>query len=161
MNFLNPFFLFGSLALAVPVLIHLVRREKFSEIFIAALEQNRQITTIDHMPGRLQLFYLFGGNFASGFPQQGIHKQSTTHTNAAMNAPDGELDAATALDIERRIAADPALARQYESMVSVKQAVESLPRPEVSDEFSARIAALAGAPPLDTAGAHLLRSVRP
>src|SRR5471030_758699 len=28
MNFLNPFFLFGSLALAVPVLIHLVRREK-------------------------------------------------------------------------------------------------------------------------------------
>ena len=31
MSFLNPFFLFGSLALAVPVLIHLVRREK-SEI---------------------------------------------------------------------------------------------------------------------------------
>ena len=31
MSFLNPFFLFGSLALAMPVLIHLVRREK-SEI---------------------------------------------------------------------------------------------------------------------------------
>jgi hypothetical protein len=31
MSFLNPFFLFGSLALAIPVLIHLVRREK-SEI---------------------------------------------------------------------------------------------------------------------------------
>ena len=31
MSFLNPFFLFGSVALAVPVLIHLVRREK-SEI---------------------------------------------------------------------------------------------------------------------------------
>src|SRR6185295_2189153 len=31
MSFLNPFLLFGSLALAVPVLIHLVRREK-SEI---------------------------------------------------------------------------------------------------------------------------------
>src|SRR3990172_12522151 len=31
MSFLNPFFLFGTLALAVPVLIHLVRREK-SEI---------------------------------------------------------------------------------------------------------------------------------
>ncbi len=28
MNLLNPYFLFGSLALAVPVLIHLVRREK-------------------------------------------------------------------------------------------------------------------------------------
>src|SRR5207253_2754488 len=31
MSFLNPFLLFGSLALAIPVLIHLVRREK-SEI---------------------------------------------------------------------------------------------------------------------------------
>ena len=72
---------------------------------------------------------------------------------------DGELDAATALAIERRIAADPALARQYESMVSVKQAVESLPRPEVSDEFSARIAALAGAPPLTRAAVMTTRSL--
>ena len=32
MSFLNPFFLIGSLVLAVPVLIHLVRREK-SEVF--------------------------------------------------------------------------------------------------------------------------------
>src|SRR5215470_6571021 len=31
MSFLNPFLLFGSVALAIPVLIHLVRREK-SEI---------------------------------------------------------------------------------------------------------------------------------
>src|ERR671925_1148765 len=31
MSFLNPYLLFGSLALAIPVLIHLVRREK-SEI---------------------------------------------------------------------------------------------------------------------------------
>src|SRR5207247_8002827 len=31
MSFLNPFLLFGSLALAIPVLIHLVRRER-SEI---------------------------------------------------------------------------------------------------------------------------------
>src|SRR2546430_925674 len=31
MSFLNPFLLFGSLALAIPILIHLVRREK-SEI---------------------------------------------------------------------------------------------------------------------------------
>src|SRR5437773_4444016 len=31
MSFLNPFFLIGSVALAIPVLIHLVRREK-SEI---------------------------------------------------------------------------------------------------------------------------------
>ena len=56
---------------------------------------------------------------------------------------DGELDAATALELERRVATDPALAGYYASMVRVKEAVESLPRPEVSDEFSARIAALA------------------
>ena len=31
MSFLNPYLLFGSLALAIPILIHLVRREK-SEI---------------------------------------------------------------------------------------------------------------------------------
>ncbi len=60
---------------------------------------------------------------------------------------DGELDAATALEIERRIATDPSLARHYASMVAVKKAVEDLPRPEISDEFSARIAAMA-APPL-------------
>jgi anti-sigma factor RsiW len=60
---------------------------------------------------------------------------------------DGELDAATALDVERRIAADPALARHHESMAAVKKAVENLPRPQVSDEFSARIAALAGPQP--------------
>ena len=54
----------------------------------------RDLPGIGFRVALLQLFYLFGGNFASGFPQQGIHKQSTTHTNAAMNAPDGELDAA-------------------------------------------------------------------
>ena len=42
MSFLNPFFLFGSLALAIPVLIHLVRREK-SEIirFSSLMERAR------------------------------------------------------------------------------------------------------------------------
>jgi anti-sigma factor RsiW len=61
---------------------------------------------------------------------------------------DGELDAATALDVERRIASDPVLARHYESLLAVKTAVENLPRPELSDEFAARIAALAGPHPL-------------
>jgi anti-sigma factor RsiW len=57
---------------------------------------------------------------------------------------DGELDAAAALDVERRIAADPDLARRYESAVAVKNAVESLPRPTVSDAFRSRIASLPG-----------------
>src|SRR5882672_2084373 len=37
MSFLNPFFLFGSLALAVPVLIHLVRREKSEVVRFSSL----------------------------------------------------------------------------------------------------------------------------
>ena len=37
MSFLNPFFLFGALALAVPVLIHLVRREKSEVIQFSSL----------------------------------------------------------------------------------------------------------------------------
>jgi anti-sigma factor RsiW len=57
---------------------------------------------------------------------------------------DGELDAATAIDVERRIAADPDLARRYETVVAVKRAVETLPRPAVSDAFRSRIASLPG-----------------
>src|SRR5207244_10707585 len=37
MSFLNPFLLFGSLALAIPVLIHLVRREKSEIIHFSSL----------------------------------------------------------------------------------------------------------------------------
>ena len=37
MSFLNPFFLFGALALAVPVLIHLVRREKSEVVQFSSL----------------------------------------------------------------------------------------------------------------------------
>ncbi len=37
MNFLNPFFLFGSVALAVPFLIHLVRKEKTEIIPFSSL----------------------------------------------------------------------------------------------------------------------------
>src|SRR4029077_8936057 len=37
MSFLNPFLLFGSLALAIPVLIHLVRREKTEIIPFSSL----------------------------------------------------------------------------------------------------------------------------
>jgi hypothetical protein len=37
MSFLNPYFLFGALALAVPVLIHLVRREKSEVVQFSSL----------------------------------------------------------------------------------------------------------------------------
>src|SRR6185436_6115255 len=37
MSLLNPYFLFGSLALAIPVLIHLVRREKSEIVYFSSL----------------------------------------------------------------------------------------------------------------------------
>ncbi|MER9328023.1 anti-sigma factor [Mesorhizobium sp. M0152] len=55
---------------------------------------------------------------------------------------DGELDAAAALAVERRIAADPALAAEHARIVALQAAVGRLPRPDVSDAFRARIAAL-------------------
>ncbi|AZO52621.1 MULTISPECIES: anti-sigma factor [unclassified Mesorhizobium] len=55
---------------------------------------------------------------------------------------DGELDAAAALAVERRIAADPRLAAEHARIVALRGAVSRLPRPEVSDAFLARIAAI-------------------
>ena len=55
---------------------------------------------------------------------------------------DGELDAAAALAVERRIAADPQLAAEHARIVALHAAVNRLPRPDVSDAFQARIAAI-------------------
>ena len=55
---------------------------------------------------------------------------------------DGELDAAAALAVERRIAADPRLAAEHARIVALRGAVSRLPRPDVSDAFRARIAAI-------------------
>ncbi len=55
---------------------------------------------------------------------------------------DGELDAAAALAIERRIAADPGLAAEHARIVALRMAVASVPRPTVGDDFLARIAAI-------------------
>ena len=58
---------------------------------------------------------------------------------------DGELDAATALALERKIAVDPALAAEYERICALQSAVARQARPAVSRDFAARIAALASA----------------
>ena len=55
---------------------------------------------------------------------------------------DGELDAAAALAVERRIAADPRLAAEHARIVALQGAVSRLPRPDVSDAFRARIASI-------------------
>jgi anti-sigma factor RsiW len=57
---------------------------------------------------------------------------------------DGELDAAAALAVERRIAADPALAAEHARIVALQAAMVRLPRVQVSDAFRARIAAIGG-----------------
>lgn len=54
---------------------------------------------------------------------------------------DGELDAATALALERRMAADPALAAEHARIAALRQRIGRLPRSELSAEFQARIAA--------------------
>ncbi|MDX8523188.1 anti-sigma factor [Mesorhizobium sp. MSK_1335] len=56
---------------------------------------------------------------------------------------DGELDAAAALAVERRMAADPELAAEHARLVALSGAVANVPRPTVSDDFLARIAAIA------------------
>ncbi|MBZ9843742.1 anti-sigma factor family protein [Mesorhizobium sp. CA5] len=56
---------------------------------------------------------------------------------------DGELDAAAALAVERWMAADPELAAEHARLVALRGAVANVPRPTVSDDFLARIAAIA------------------
>ncbi|MGL4285860.1 MAG: anti-sigma factor family protein, partial [Phreatobacter sp.] len=55
---------------------------------------------------------------------------------------DGELDAATALTLERRLDVDPALKAEYGRIVALRRRVGGLPRPTVTESFVARIAAL-------------------
>src|SRR5262245_10020704 len=74
MSFLNPFLLFGSLALAIPVLIHLVRREKseiipFSSLMVLLKVPKRsirqqKIKNLLLMALRLLILALLVGSFA-------------------------------------------------------------------------------------------------
>jgi anti-sigma factor RsiW len=69
---------------------------------------------------------------------------------------DGELDAADALSVEHRLAADPRLAAEYERVRALKRALGALQRPAVSPAFEARIGALAApaaaSPPASRSG---------
>ncbi|MBN9075653.1 MAG: anti-sigma factor [Rhizobiales bacterium 65-79] len=70
---------------------------------------------------------------------------------------DGELDAATALALERRLAADPALAAEHARIAALRQSIRRLPQPEPSTEFQARIAALGASGPRMPSRAGLRR----
>ncbi|MGD0719957.1 MAG: hypothetical protein ABR970_02770 [Roseiarcus sp.] len=64
--------------------------------------------------------------------------------NAAL---DGELDAAGMIDVEARLAGDPALAAQYARLVALRDALRTrLPRERAPDALRARVIALAQAP---------------
>jgi anti-sigma factor RsiW len=62
-------------------------------------------------------------------------------------ALDGELDAAGALDVEHRLAADPRLAAEYARLVALRDAIRSrLPRERTPDALRSRVLAMAQAP---------------
>ena len=65
---------------------------------------------------------------------------------------DGELDAATSLALERRIADDRTLAAEHERLAALRAALGRLPKPDVSEALRVRVAAL---------GAHDETTVRP
>src|SRR5690242_14453959 len=90
MSFLNPFLLFGSLALAIPVLIHLVRREKSEIVPFSSLMfllkvpkraiRQQQIKTLLLMALRLLILALLVGAFARPYMTQ-PSKPSVTASN--------------------------------------------------------------------------------
>jgi anti-sigma factor RsiW len=62
-------------------------------------------------------------------------------------ALDDELDAAGAMDVEGRLAADPALAAEYARFAALRDAIRTrLPRERASDALRARVIAMAQAP---------------
>src|SRR5437660_4252891 len=91
MNFLNPFFFIGSLALAVPVLIHLVRKEKTEIIPFSTLMfllrvpkraiRQQKIKNLLLMALRLALLALLVGAFARPYLTQQSSQAAATSNN--------------------------------------------------------------------------------
>src|SRR5689334_20578715 len=91
MSFLNPFFLFGSLALAIPVLIHLVRREKseiipFSSLMFLLKVPKRSIRqqkmkNLLLMALRLLILALLVGAFARPYMTQPAKAAANANSN--------------------------------------------------------------------------------
>src|SRR6058998_2877048 len=92
MSFLNPFLLFGSLALAIPVLIHLVRREKSEIVPFSSLMfllkvpkrsiRQQKIKNLLLMALRLLILALLVGAFARPYLTQ---PANPVGSNAARN----------------------------------------------------------------------------
>src|ERR1700722_12441082 len=75
-------------------------------------------------------------------------------------ALDGELDAAGAVEVEGRLAADSALAAEYARLVALRDAIRTrLPREPAPDGLRARIIAM-GQTPAEVKVTALRRSLR-
>src|ERR1043166_8357535 len=91
MSFLNPYLLFGSLALAIPVLIHLVRREKseiipFSSLMFLLKVPKRSIRqqkmkNLLLMALRLLILALLVGAFARPYMTQPAKPVANANSN--------------------------------------------------------------------------------
>src|SRR6202007_3283009 len=91
MSFLNPYLLFGSLVLAIPVLIHLVRREKseivpFSSLMFLLKVPKRSIRqqkmkNLLLMALRLLILALLVGAFARPYMTQPAKPSATATVN--------------------------------------------------------------------------------
>src|SRR5436190_13897009 len=91
MSFLNPFLLFGSLALAIPVLIHLVRREKSEIIPFSSLMfllkvpkrsiRQQKIKNLLLMALRLLILALLVGAFARPYLTQPSRAATNLNSN--------------------------------------------------------------------------------
>src|SRR5213078_5359826 len=91
MSFLNPFLLFGSLALAIPILIHLVRREKSEIIPFSSLMfllkvpkrsiRQQKIKNLLLMALRLLILALLVGAFARPYLTQPSRPTANANSN--------------------------------------------------------------------------------
>lgn len=68
---------------------------------------------------------------------------------------DGELEPQAAAALERRIAAEPALAKAYDAITATRQALSGLERPAVRPEFLRRIESAVGLAPAPVARRRL------
>jgi len=94
MSFLNPFFFIGSLALAIPVLIHLVRREKSEIVPFSSLMfllkvpkrsiRQQKIKNLLLMALRLLILALLVGAFARPYLTQPTKPSASTDQNRAI-----------------------------------------------------------------------------
>ena len=91
MSFLNPYLLFGSIALAVPILIHLVRREKSEIIPFSSLMfllkvpkrsiRQQKIKNLLLMALRLLILALLVGAFARPYMTQPANPAANANSN--------------------------------------------------------------------------------